>query len=620
MNFPNGSSHHTTRRIGGVMAFVLFAGFGGASTHSAYADDNWPIRLTNSGASTGKWVVTAENRADFECHKLRLEATIQGGALISGGGQSAAKLVDGKLVFQEIAAMKSKEVYQWTIDFTKESDATRTTITAILEYDEKQTPPPPKKNCANYQPPVGAGMSVSEISFPTGARSGSSLLVHKVLPIEVERKKPFTYQYYVTNISAGTLQDVELVAYDFINLTVSKSDPPGQAVGETLHWMLGELGSCETKVITVTASSPGTGNASACLKANFSNYLCAVTKVVEPALKLVKTAPAEAMICDEVEMVLTVTNPGSGIARSVHLTDDLPEGLTTVDGKKKVEGDAGDLGPGESKKMAFRVKASKTGTFTNQAFARATNDLAAESNKTTTTFRQPVLQLSCSAPEERFIGRTAAFTFEVKNTGDAACADTVVKAAVPSGAEVSSTSKGGSAGKGEVSWNIGSLAPGATQTVSFEAKINQAGTMQTSGSAGCVCAKQVTSACQTRVIGIPAILLEVVDVDDPVEVGKQTTYIITVTNQGTAPGTNIKVGADIPAESAYVSATGPSPATAVGKRVTFGPIPSLAPKQKAEWRMIVTATAPGDARLGVDMSSDQFTAPVRETESTNHYK
>ena len=80
------------------------------------------------------------------------------------------------------------------------------------------------------------------------------------------------------------------------------------------------------------------------------------------------------------------------------LVDELPAGLTTIDGKTKVEGDAGDLGPGESKKMAFRVKASKTGSYSNKASARSANDLTAESNTTTTVFRQPVLQVACTAP------------------------------------------------------------------------------------------------------------------------------------------------------------------------------------------------------------------------------
>lgn len=609
-----------------VRATVLCGLFAGPAGLAVADSDDWPIRLRLAQSDSGnrnQRVVTAENLADFPCTKLRLEATIIGGILRSGGGQSPARLVDGKLVYEEIATIPANATYRWTIDFDREASGS-TTINAKLEYAEKNVPPPakpaPKKNCTDYSPSVGAGMTVAEIAFPTGSRLTSALLVHQVMPVEVERKKPYVYQYYVTNISSNVLQNVELVASGFQNLAVSKADPAGQTQGDSIRWTLGDLAECETKVINVTATSAEIGNASACLMATFSNRLCAATKVVEPALKLTKSAPAEALICDEVVMVLTVSNPGSGIARDVKLTDDLPEGLTTSDGKKKLEGSAGNLGPGESKKLTFKVKASKPGSYTNVATARASGDLTAESNKTTTVFRQPVLQIACTAPEERYIGRSAAFNLEIKNTGDAPSAETVVKAAAPSGAEVAAVTKGGSVARGEVTWNLGSLAPGASQTVGFEAKAGQAGVLQVSAAVAGVCAAQVKAACQTKVIGIPAILLEVVDIEDPIEVGKPTTYVITVTNQGTAPGTNIKVVCDISQLSAYVSATGPSPATAAGNRVTFGAIPSLAPKQKVEWRMTVNAVQAGDARLGVEMTSDQFAAPIKETESTNHYK
>jgi hypothetical protein len=36
--------------------------------------------------------------------------------------------------------------------------------------------------------------------------------------------------------------------------------------------------------------------------------------------------------------------------------------------------------------------------------------------------------------------------------------------------------------------------------------------------------------------------------------------------------------------------------------------------------MVVKAKAPGDMRVAFELSSDQFTEPIRETESTNLYR
>ena len=55
------------------------------------------------------------------------------------------------------------------------------------------------------------------------------------------------------------------------------------------------------------------------------------------------------------------------------------------------------------------------------------------------------------------------------------------------------------------------------------------------------CASAVTAVAQTEFSGLSALLLECVDVTDPIEVGQQETYIITVTNQGSANDKNIKI-------------------------------------------------------------------------------
>ncbi len=588
-------------------------------------NDDWPIRLSfvDEGRSKTRLEVVAHNLADFPCTKLKLRMTIDQGWLTHGGGHSAAKLVDGQLIFDEIASLAPGEKIRWHAEYKPAPTNVTSTITAILDYAEKKTavakPSPARKGCADYAPSVAGDMSVAEISFPTGSRSTSALLVHQVMPREVEKGKTFSYQYHVTNLSAGSLQNVDLQASSFRNLTVAKSDPAGETIPDGIRWRIGEMGECETKIITVQATSPDVGTASACISATFSNRLCSVINVVEPALKLEKKATPEILICDEAEIVLTATNPGTGIARGVKVTDDLPEGLAATDGRKKVEGDAGDLAPGQSKQLSFKVKASKTGSFVNGATARSSNNLTAESNKTTTIVRKPVLEIACTSPPERYIGRDADFCFEVKNTGDAVAADTVVSTSVPAGEVVEIRDKGARQDKNIV-WSVGALKPAETRKVCFRSRVNEATVLRTAGRATARCAEPVSASCETKVIGIPAILLEVIDLDDPVEVGKTTTYVITVTNQGTAPDTNIQVIATIPDQAEYVSATGATPPKAEGQKVTFSAVAKLEPKQKVEWRLIVRAKKPGDVRFALEMNSDQLTSPVRETEATKLYE
>ena len=120
--------------------------------------------------------------------------------------------------------------------------------------------------------------------------------------------------------------------------------------------------------------------------------------------------------------------------------------------------------------------------------------------------------------------------------------------------------------------------------------------------------------------GISAILLECVDVEDPIEVGSMETYLITVTNQGSADGTNIVISCSLPATQAFVSAEGPTQHRVVGNTITFSALPTLAPKAKQIYKVVVKGVGTGDTRFHVTLTSDQIDSPVDETESTHIYE
>jgi uncharacterized repeat protein (TIGR01451 family) len=111
-----------------------------------------------------------------------------------------------------------------------------------------------------------------------------------------------------------------------------------------------------------------------------------------------------------------------------------------------------------------------------------------------------------------------------------------------------------------------------------------------------------------------------VDVNDPIAVGEVETYIITITNQGSATDTNIKITGMLEPEMEFVSCGGATAGTADGKNITFEPLPSLAPKAKAVWEVKVKAMKAGDVRFKTVLQSDQLTRPVEKTEATRFYQ
>ena len=131
---------------------------------------------------------------------------------------------------------------------------------------------------------------------------------------------------------------------------------------------------------------------------------------------------------------------------------------------------------------------------------------------------------------------------------------------------------------------------------------------------------QATTEQVLNVKGIAALVVEVVDVDDPVEVGTETFYEILVTNQGTDFAYNVEVFADIPEGIKLLDHKGPTSSLLEGNQLRFSGIPKLAPKADAIFRVMVRGDKAGDFRLKVQATSRTILDPVVEIERTKVYQ
>src|SRR4030095_3855311 len=105
-----------------------------------------------------------------------------------------------------------------------------------------------------------------------------------------------------------------------------------------------------------------------------------------------------------------------------------------------------------------------------------------------------------------------------------------------------------------VQWALGALEPHASKTVTFTLSGTESANLSTVARARAVCAQEVSDTATTKIMTIAALVLEAVDVSDPVKVGENVVYRISVTNQGSGADTNIRVTAKLPPELQYVSA------------------------------------------------------------------
>jgi uncharacterized repeat protein (TIGR01451 family) len=448
-----------------------------------------------------------------------------------------------------------------------------------------------------------------------------AIQIKKTAPARAMVGQNFQYAIRVSN--PAKVEARKVVVTDVLpdGIQYVDSAPKATVSKQKLTWALGTLPAGGAKALSVTVKGTRTGSFENCADVTADDGLkgrsCATTVITQPKLTLTKTAPAEVILCDMIPYEITVRNTGDAPARNVKIVDNLPEGLAMPDGTKTAHFEIGTLGPGEAKMGKVSVKAAKTGTYTNTAVATGEGGLKASASAKTVV-RVPALVLTKAGPKMRFVGRPVTYVITVANKGDAPAKNTVLTDVLPNGVELLDVSNGGKAAGGKVTWKLGTLKPDDTARVSLRLKPTRQGAIRNVASVTAYCAKASGQAV-TQVKGIPAILLECVDLADPIEVGAQETYVITVTNQGSAVGTNIAITCTLPDEQQYVSAAGPTKATAKGKVVTFAPLGSLAPKAKATFRVVTKGIKAGDSRFKVSLKSDQMTSPAEETESTNVY-
>jgi uncharacterized repeat protein (TIGR01451 family) len=167
--------------------------------------------------------------------------------------------------------------------------------------------------------------------------------------------------------------------------------------------------------------------------------------------------------------------------------------------------------------------------------------------------------------------------------------------------------------------DLDTIAPGETKTVKVDVRAIREGTLKLTASALATCVGPVTKQMTTELVTLPALRLELVDLDDPIRVGDDVIYRVTVKNQGTGADKNIVLTATLPAELQYVSSTGPTEGKLDGKRLRFETIESLPAGKEVTWQIRAKASKAGDVLMRVQLKSDSLSEPASESEPTRLY-
>jgi len=463
-----------------------------------------------------------------------------------------------------------------------------------------------------------AGRNILSMTYP---RPDYAILqVDKAMPKEVRFNIPFAYIIKVTNLTQAMLSDVVITETLSKEFEFKGSEPTAFNEDNKLVWEIDSLGPKASKSIRISGVATGSKQLEHCTAVTHTIRDCAVVNVVEPTLELAKGAPSEALLCEPIPVDFVVTNTGTGAAQNVQIIDTLPAGMQTADGKGKIVLDAGTLAAGESRRFSIKLRATKTGAYVNKAIATSAAGLKAESEATLTNVRQPILTIVKDGPKRQYLGRPVKYEITVTNTGDGPARDTMIEDIVPAGVTAIEATAGAQSTGSKLVWELGTLEPNVSKTVRVSYTPTKEGNVMATATATAYCAETVTDSTSTSVRGIAASRLQVIDLEDPVEVGMKTTYEVTVTNEGSAADANVRIACLLDDKLQYVSSAGATAGSIMGKTVSFAPLRKLEPKAKATWRIVVKGARPGDVRFKVTMHTDQLALPVEHMEATHVYQ
>ncbi len=479
---------------------------------------------------------------------------------------------------------------------------------------------------------LGAGCETSgdrverDRQLPHSETSSDNLVeIETNLPEQVFAGSEFEYEMTLTNISDFMLYDVVMRHYESSKRPETDGPrrmgegPDREARVAYDDYEVGRLRPGQTKTVRVRSVVEDAGTFEACTAVLYTPAVCFAASVINPELSLVKRGPETAMVGEEISYDLIVSNQGVGSARDVVVLDELPRGLRGENGRQRHTFEAGTLAPGESETFTVTATATRTGEFTNPATARSARGLRAEAQQTTVV-RQPSLAIEKTGPETDYSNIGIDFEITVTNTGDAVARNVVVEDEIPSSARFLEASGGGTFENGVVSWRLGNLDPGESRMLVTTIEGGEPGRLR-----NCVVARSdfvepVTDCATVRLEGVTGLLIELADENDPIRIGEQERYTVTVLNQGNKAATNVRLAMILDERVEFVSMTGPTSLVRTDEGVRARPLDRLAPGDSATWEVTVQGRGAGDSRFRVRMTAEELNRPVFVGESTRIFE
>lgn len=420
--------------------------------------------------------------------------------------------------------------------------------------------------------------------------------------------------------NSGKMPAKDIVVEAFLPKTVRlvHADPIPSDTRDHLTWAFDHLEAGAERTMEITLIPVRRGDLSTTATVRFSGVATANFKVEEPQLAVAIAGPKEVVVGDTTTQMITVSNSGTGVAHEVVVHASIPDGLEHQRGKN-VELSIGSLGPGETREIRLPLAAKAGGNAVVKIEARGEN--LSQKTQTTITVAAPKLKVDVAGPSLRYVNRNAQYTVTVTNDGVAATDNVSVMHLIPAGFEFVKADRGGKFDEStsSVKWFVGRLEAGQSLQVAADLSARKIGSyqhhVQASGEGGTIAAARLDS----KVDGASALVMEVSDLADPIEIGTQTAYEIRIRNDGSKAAQNLKLVCELPKGVELIDTEGPSAHKVVKDVLEFAAIGELPVGGKVTYRVKVNGKVAGNLRLRAKLTSNAIPEPLVVEELTRFY-
>lgn len=257
--------------------------------------------------------------------------------------------------------------------------------------------------------------------------------------------------------------------------------------------------------------------------------------VKEARLELSLTGPDQVEFGRRAIYRLTFSNPGTADAKNVKIR------LLPIDPTDQAdEHTLGTIPAGGRKVVEVELVARRRGTLNIQVEATAEGGITATSAKQVQVLRAQ-LAVAVQGPKFRYAGTQADYRVEVSNRGDGPAREVVIEAQLPSTARYLDSSHSGHYDEKQrvIRWKVGRLGPG--ESLALKAQLEWTAEGQNTLRVKAKGKPQLEAAArlQTQVVGLADLDLDLKGPRGAVPVGKEITYQVILSNQGTKAAESI---------------------------------------------------------------------------------